>query len=75
MCLRGTHEGINVLIFVPTGHREISVCNEGTKLDNLNSITSPPRIDFVRQNGTLWYSEKRKRVCPHSLGLVERGIC
>lgn len=51
MCLRGTREGISIPISVPSGHREISVCNQGLKLDNFNSITSPQGIDFVRLNG------------------------
>jgi hypothetical protein len=32
------HEGVNIHISVPTGHREISVCNKGTKQGNFNSI-------------------------------------
>ena len=51
MCLRGTHEGISMPISVPSGHREISVCKQGLKLDNFNSITSLQRIDFMRLNG------------------------
>lgn len=53
MSLRDNYEGANIPISVPSRSREISVCNKGPKLDNLNSIISLGKIDIVRLNEVL----------------------